>query len=129
VTPPEPELAPEERELFRRGIEELNTGFYFECHETLEDLWTGVRGPSRDFFQGLIQIAVAFYHLTRGNTEGAGRMLDRALARLAKYPEHYGGVDLGALRQDSSALRARIADGTVARAEAADLPRCRPSAP
>jgi predicted metal-dependent hydrolase len=129
VTPPEPVLVAEERALFERGIEELNTGFYFECHETLEDLWTGVRGPSRDFFQGIIQIAVGFYHLTRGNTEGAGRMLDRALARLAKYPDRYGGVDLGALRVDATALRARIDDGTLLRAEAADLPRCRRVAP
>jgi uncharacterized protein len=127
VTPPEPELAAAEQELFRRGLEELNTGFYFECHETLEDLWTGVRGPSRDFFQGLIQIAVGFYHLTRGNDEGAGRMLDRALARLSKYPERYGGVDLGGLRLEAAALRARIADGSVTQADPAELPRCRPA--
>jgi uncharacterized protein len=122
---PEPVLDAQERALFEKGLSELNTGYYFECHETLEDLWTGVRGPSRDFFQGLIQISVGFYHLTRGNTEGAGRMLDRALARLARYPEAYGGVDLGALRTEAIALRARIADGSVVQAEAGDLPKCR----
>jgi predicted metal-dependent hydrolase len=127
VIPPEPPLDAAEQELFRRGLQELNTGFYFECHETLEDLWTGVRGPARDFFQGLIQIAVGFYHLTRGNDEGAGRMLDRAVARLSKYPDHYGGVDLGGLRGEVETLRARIADGSVTHAEAADLPRCRPA--
>jgi uncharacterized protein len=129
VSPPEPALDAAEQELFRRGVQELNTGFYFECHETLEDLWTGVRGPSRDFFQGLIQIAVGFYHLTRGNDEGAGRMLDRAQVRLSKYPDHYGGVELGTLRAETAALRARIADGSVTQAAAADLPKCRLSSP
>jgi predicted metal-dependent hydrolase len=125
VTPPEPALDASERALFRRGIEELNTGFYFECHETLEDLWTGVRGPSRDFFQGLIQIAVGFYHLTRGNTEGAGRMLDRASRRLSAYPDRYGGVDLGTLRAQAASVRARIAEGSLTEAVAEDLPKCR----
>jgi uncharacterized protein len=126
---PEPVLDAQERALFEKGLSELNTGYYFECHETLEDLWTGVRGPSRDFFQGLIQISVGFYHLTRGNHEGAGRMLDRALARLALYPEAYGGVDLGSLRVEALAVRARIADKSVTQAEAADLPKCRRTGP
>lgn len=120
---PPPVLSEEERLLFRKGIEELNTGYFFECHETLEDLWHGVRGPSRDFFQGLIQLAVAFYHVTRGNHAGARSMLDRALRRLEKYPEVYGGVDLGALRTEAAALRARIDDGSVD--DVPSFPRCR----
>ena len=122
---PEPTLDESERALFEKGIDELNTGFYFECHETLEDLWHGVRGPARDFFQGLIQISVGCYHLTNGNLEGAGRLLDRAQARLAKYPGRYGGIELEALRAEARALRAAIADGTVGEPEVASLPKVR----
>ena len=95
----EPVLTPEERAAFEKGVREFNTGFFFECHDTLEELWTGIRGDGRDFFQGLIQTSVAFYHLGRGNSEGALSMLQRALARFDKYPERYYGFDLGSQRR------------------------------
>ncbi len=40
---PEPDLDAEERRAFARGVDEFNRGYFFECHDTLEDLWTGVR--------------------------------------------------------------------------------------
>jgi predicted metal-dependent hydrolase len=125
--PPEPVLDAEARGLFDKGLEEFNAGCYFECHETLEDLWNGVRGPSRDFFQGLIQLAVAFYHLTRANEAGAKSLLDRGLTRLSKYPGRYGGVELEALREEARALRARLEEGPVGDAEVPALPKCRRS--
>jgi len=96
----EPVLTPEERAAFEKGVHEFNTGFFFECHDTLEDLWAGVRGDGRDFFQGLIQTSVAFYHLGRGNSQGALSMLQRALARFGKYPDRYYGFDLGTHRRE-----------------------------
>ena len=66
-----------------------------------------MRGPSRDFFQGLIQAAVGFYHLGNGNREGARRLFDRALARLERYPPRYAGVDAGPLRASVAALPRR----------------------
>jgi len=97
--PPEPQLNAEERALFDRGVAEFNAGLYFECHESLEDLWTGVRGPTRDFFQGLIQVSVAFHHLTRGNLGGARSTLTRALKRLEPYPDRYYGFELATHRR------------------------------
>ncbi len=96
----EPVLTPEERAAFEKGVREFNTGYFFECHDTLEELWAGVRGDGRDFFQGLIQTAVAFYHLGRGNSEGALSMLQRALARFEKYPDRYFSFDLGSHRRE-----------------------------
>lgn len=96
--PPEPSLSREEQDVFGRGIDQFNARHFFECHDTLEDLWSGVRGPSRDFFQGLIQVAVGFYHLGNENRGGAARLLDRARRRLEGYPDRYGGIDLAALR-------------------------------
>jgi uncharacterized protein len=121
----DPALDEEERRLFERGLEEFNTGYYFECHETLEDLWTGIRGPARDFFQGLIQIAVALYHLTRGNLAGARSLFQRGLARLDKYPDHYGGVDLGELREEARVWLSRVEAGTFSEPDLAALPKCR----
>ena len=91
---PEPVLSAEERAALDRGVAEFNDGFYFECHDTLEDLWSGLRGPSRDFFQGLIQVAVGHYHLGNANGAGAASMFERALRRFEQYPERYFGFDL-----------------------------------
>jgi predicted metal-dependent hydrolase len=107
-TPAEPALTPEERAAFEKGVGEFNTGFYFECHDTLEDMWTGLRGPSRDFFQALIQVSVAFYHLTGGNAAGAESMLRRALKRFERYPARYFGFDLAAHRAELEGWLGRI---------------------
>jgi len=96
---PEPALSPEEQDAFARGVAQFNAHLFFECHDTLEDLWSGVRGPSRDFFQGLIQVAVGFYHLGNDNRGGAVRLLERARRRLEGYPDHYGGIALAELRE------------------------------
>ena len=129
--PPEPELGPEDRALYEQGVGEFNTGLFFECHETLEDLWTGVRGPSRDFFQGLIQISVALYPLTRGNFGGAKSLFERGLKRLEKYPERYYGLELGALREEARTWLARAQSGDIAPSdvELAALPKCRWASP
>ncbi len=107
--PPEPQLDEDERRQFARGVDEFNRGFYFECHDTIEDLWSGLRGPSRDFFQGLIQVSVAFYHLGNANLAGAESMARRALKRFERYPDRYFGFDLAAQRESLRLLRERIA--------------------
>ena len=93
-------------------MDEFNRGFYVECHDTLEDLWSGLRGPARDFFQGLIQVSVAFYHLGNDNPAGARSMLRRALKRFEGYPDRYFGFDLDAQREDLRALLGAIEGGT-----------------
>jgi predicted metal-dependent hydrolase len=102
---PPPALDAEEQAAFLRGVDEFNRGLYFECHDTLEDLWSGLRGPSRDFFQGLIQVAVTFHHVSNGNAPGAISMIDRALGRFRAYPARYFGLDLDAQRAELAAWR------------------------
>jgi predicted metal-dependent hydrolase len=98
TAPEEPPLTPEERDLFHRGADAFNRGDYFECHDLLEELWSGVRGPSRSFFQGLIQLSVAFHHLQNGNIAGARSLLLKARARLDRFGDSYFGFDLAAQR-------------------------------
>ena len=118
-----PLLSDEQRVAFDRGVAEFNTGYYFECHDTLEDMWTGIRGPSRDFFQGLIQVSVAFYHLSGGNLPGAESMLRRALKRFARYPDRYFGFDLAAHRKELQGWLDRIEAARVEGFTVADLPK------
>ena len=81
-------------EEFARGIEEFNRCSFFQCHDTLEDLWHGTRGSDRLFLQGLIQVSVGFYHLFNRNYKGASSQLTRGLAKLDAYRPRYKGVEL-----------------------------------
>jgi len=117
---PEPVLSAEEEAAFTTGVAQFNRALFFECHDTLEDLWSGVRGASRDFFQGLIQVAVGFHHLWGGNRSGAASLFARALARLERYPPRYAGIEV-------EALRATVRDWAAAIASGADLPGGRPA--
>ena len=97
--PPQPGFSSEDRAALARGLAQFNDRLFFECHDTLEEVWSGMRGEPRDFFQGLIQAAVGFYHLGNGNSTGARSVLGRSLARLARYPPCYAGVELEPLRK------------------------------
>jgi len=108
---------------------QFNDGYFFECHDTLEDLWMGIRGPSRDFFQGLIQVAVGFYHLGNGNRGGALTLLQRGLKRLEKYSDRYCGLELRELRDDLRSWLARIEAGQGFPDGLGGLPKYRSSGP
>ena len=105
-----------------RGIAQFNARHFFECHDTLEEIWSGMRGEPRDFFQGLIQAAVGFYHLGNGNRAGARSVLGRSLERLARYPEHYAGVELEPLRIARGRVAAGAGNGSAAARRAAADP-------
>ena len=120
-----PALGAEERRGLEKGVAEFNAGLFFECHDTLEEVWSGVRGPAREFLQGLIQVSVGFYHLGNGNPGGALSMFDRGLKRLGKYPDRYCGLELGELRREVAQWRARVAAGEGFPDDPARLPKYR----
>jgi predicted metal-dependent hydrolase len=91
-------LTAEEHLRLERGVAQFNDRLFYECHDTLEELWSGLRGDARDLVQGLVQLAVGFYHLGNGNRTGAVRLFDRGLRRLSPYPDACAGLDLGSLR-------------------------------
>jgi len=72
---------------------------FFEAHEHWELVWLKCAEPEKTFLQSLIQVSAAFHHLRRGNLVGSRSLLRRALARLERYPDSFGGVAVGELRQ------------------------------
>jgi predicted metal-dependent hydrolase len=83
---------------FRRGVEQFNTRHFFEAHETWEEIWLGSPEPEKTFLQGIIQIAAAFHHYTRGNTLGTRNLLEAGLRRLERFPDIHNELALEALR-------------------------------
>lgn len=117
AAPVEPELTAEERLLLATGLAQFNDRLFFESHDTLEEAWSGLRGAPRDFFQGLIQAAVAFYHLGNGNRAGAQSVLGRSLSRLERFPARYSGVEVEPLRVSLRAFLAALEGGGALPAE------------
>ncbi len=83
---------------------------YFEAHECLEDVWHHAAPEDREFWKGVIQIAVGCVHHQRGNAAGAVRLLDRAAGRLADYPDLHHGVDVEQLVVFAEGASAAIQD-------------------
>ena len=98
---------------FERGIELFNRCKFFECHEVLEELWRPERGPRRLFLQGVIHLAVGFYHHQQGNPLGAERQLRKGLKKLAAYLPEYEGVDTARLYRESTAYLEQYRQGLV----------------
>jgi predicted metal-dependent hydrolase len=83
---------------FKLGIEKFNTHEFYNCHDILEDVWFDVRGSSRRFYQGLIHLAVGFYHITiRKNPKGALSQLNKGIEKLSAYLPSFQGVELETL--------------------------------
>lgn len=112
--------------LLLKAIEEFNRGQFFECHETLEELWKEERRPVRDLYQGVLQIGVGFYHLRRGNYRGAVLSLGRGVDRLRPLPAVCQGVLVGRMVADAEralvALRG-LAPGRIAEFDSALNPK------
>jgi predicted metal-dependent hydrolase len=83
--------------LYHQGIEHFNVCDFFEAHEVWEELWTDYQGPSRKFYQGLIQVAVALHHFGNGNIRGAKKLYHSSRAYLETYGTLYEGLDVGKL--------------------------------
>jgi uncharacterized protein len=84
-----------------QAIEEFNRGDWFECHETLEELWVGGKGELRDFYQGVLQLAVAQHHWRKGNFKGALILLRGGADLLSRVAPVCQGVDVAALCLDA----------------------------
>lgn len=90
---------------FKKGVDHLRAGRWFEAHEELELAWRAAAADERDFYQGLVHVAVAWYQDARGNRVGTERQLEKALRRLAPYEPAHRGVEVAALRAQLRALR------------------------
>ena len=76
---------------FLKGVDEFNQRLFFECHETLEEIWQEDHGTDRKFYQGIIQIAAGYFKWEQGVPAGAIKLWRLGLEKL----EAYGPVHLG----------------------------------
>lgn len=91
--------------LAREGIALFNRREFFEAHEALEHAWNQDAGPARELYRGLLQIAVAYLQIERGNYTGALKMFLRSRQWLDPLPEVCRGVDVARFRREAQAAR------------------------
>lgn len=94
-----------------RGLVLFDFGLFFACHEHFEGMWRESREPHRAFYQGLVQLAAAFYHHEKGNRHGAVTLLRRATQRLGEYRPAHQGLDVDALLAQLRPWEGRFAAG------------------
>lgn len=88
-------------EEFLLGVKQFNQQEFYACHDTLEALWMEALEPQKRFYQGILQIAVACYHLGNLNWRGSVVLLGEGSARLRDYQPIYEGIDVTELLTQS----------------------------
>ncbi|WP_414527789.1 DUF309 domain-containing protein [Nodularia chucula] len=106
---------------FWQGVEQFNSGQFYACHDTLEALWIEASEPEKTFYQGILQIAVAQYHLGNGNLRGAVILLGEGSNRLRRYPSVFNTIDVDELLSQSTALLSVLQQIGADKMSAADL--------
>jgi len=104
-------------EWLRNGVDLIRRGEYFEAHEELEEAWRAAEPAEKDFFQGLVHVAVAWHHAGRGNRPGCERQLAKAARRLEPFAPEHRGVDVAAVLASVAAAQLVVDSGSL------ELPR------
>lgn len=83
-----------EQEKFEKGVALFNSRDFFDCHDVIEEIWLERREKDRTFFQGVIHVAVGFYHLGNGNYRGSRSQLTKGISKLQEFQPSYYGIEL-----------------------------------
>ena len=98
---------------YKRGLALARAGAFFEAHEALEDAWRAAPDAERDFFQGLVHVAVAWYQAGRGNRVGCERQLAKAERRLRPFAPAHRGLDVEAVLAQVAAASRTVERGSL----------------
>jgi predicted metal-dependent hydrolase len=109
-----------------QGLEEFNRGEYFEAHESLEIAWLGDDSPGRDVYRAILQIAVAYYQVTRGNYKGSIKMFLRLRQWLDPLPGVCRGINILQLRSEVCEVQQALLELGPERVSEFDLNLLRP---
>jgi uncharacterized protein len=94
--------APDKLKTLRESIRLFNEQRYWECHETMEQVWRKeAAGPEKDVQQGLILAASCLVHYQKSEDEVCLNMVPRTLEKLNHWKESkYYVLDVDLLKQN-----------------------------
>ena len=76
--------------LFQKGIDAFNNRHFYDAHEFWEELWLEHKLKDAKFIQGLIQLAVSYFHLFNQNLNGARSMIRKSLGKFDTFKKERG---------------------------------------
>ena len=127
---------PPKHDDFTRGLDLFNRAHFFDAHEALEDVWRALDrdGPRdrpsppylRRHIQGMVQLAVAFHHESKGNYVGARSVLERAMRNLDGADGSFPDLDLDPLRAELADWRKHLS-GVAPRPKLPQIARRKPT--
>jgi uncharacterized protein len=82
------------------GVMLFNCGFFFECHEYLEEIWLKEKGREKSFLKGLIHACVGLYHLEYENIKGTVKYLKGSSVKLKEFQPGFLGIDVRCFLSD-----------------------------
>ena len=95
------------------GLDLIRRGEYFAAHEVLEDVWRAAAPEERDFYQGLVHVAVAWYQAGRGNHVGCERQLEKAARRLRPFAPRHRELDVASILAQVADARRVVGTGSL----------------
>ena len=72
----------------------FNNHKWYEAHDAFEEIWNSVDGDERQVIQGILQVSVSQFHLSKGNLNGATILLGEGLGRIKTRTKVNLGIDL-----------------------------------
>ena len=72
----------------------FNNHKWYEAHDAFEEIWNVVDGDERQVIQGILQVSVSQFHLSKGNLNGATILLGEGLGRIKTRTKINLGIDL-----------------------------------
>ena len=98
---------------YKAGLDHIRGGRFFEAHEELELVWRAAAAEERDFYQGLVHVAVAWYQAGRGRPVATASQLEKAARRLAPFAPRHRDVDVAGVLAQVESARALVAEGSL----------------
>ena len=85
------------KDNFINAINLFNNQKWYEAHDAFEDIWNTLDGDERQIIQGILQVSVSQFHLSKGNYNGATILLGEGLGRIKNRTNINLGIDLETL--------------------------------
>ena len=90
-----------DREIFKKFFNDalilFNNRKWYEAHDVFEEIWNTLDGDERQVVQGIIQVSVSQFHLSKGNHNGATILLGEGYGRIKNRTNINLGIDLETL--------------------------------
>ena len=71
--------------LFVLGVEKFNNKDFYDSHEYFEEIWSNYNINNRLYLQGLIQLSVAYFHISNNNINGGISLFNKAIKKMKQF--------------------------------------------